>query len=299
MKPLRRQPLSLLTISAHKLQADAETLLSPYPAAATHGLVLRDLVRQPALLISPWPLPLNDNAPLPCIALEEGLTSADTITAIRDLRLHNDPTPHLDTYCSTLREAGLPDFQIGQVLGLERSVVSRWISLHTADAHLRDLVRQGRVTLGHARLLFALPHPDQHRWADLIEDERLSIQQLRQLLKQDDPQEGAVHDAGETPAANATTPTPDHAEETTDSAVEALSASLSERLSCPVQINWSRSGADRTLTMKAWGIESLHGILEALLQHQPDTADKSTYTLTFSNITTDSLHHLVGHLSDL
>lgn len=280
--PKRRTALHLRYLSARKLQPQDGTLMAGSGLRERTCLYLDTIAPPyPVLLGSAAVQAAAPNDTVPCIALPMG-TDPGILDAIRQI----DTTLNLplDVQCVTLREAGLPDYQIGRCLGLDRSTVTRNIALHNANPVLRSLVRSGELTLGHARALMRLPDADQAMWARHAAHAKLTIPTLARTLEAKDSQAPAQAAATATAGADNNT-----------SHVERM---LSERLGAPVHLAWPTVHTDRTLTIEAWGIESLCGILESIAAQRPDSNDATHYTLKFTGLTTESLDHLTHHLLD-
>lgn len=283
--PKRRNALHQRYLAAHKLQPQESTTLAPPPSHGHRTCLYLDT------LAPPYPVLLGSAAvqaamptdTLPCIGI-----SMDIVPNLADAirRIDTDPALPLDVQCMTLRNAGLPDYQIGNCLGLDRSSVTRYIALHSASPTLRSLVRSGQLTLGHARILMRLPNAAQGELARHAAQAKLTIPKLIQTLETD----------GNDDAANALSTTSTAADDSDTTHIERI---LSVRLGAPVNLAWPASQAGRSLTIQAWGIESLCGILEAIAQQQPAAGDTTPFTLQFTGLTTDALHHLTGHLIDL
>jgi ParB family chromosome partitioning protein len=132
-------------------------------------------------------------------------------------------------YKRLLEEFSLSQDKLGEAVGKSRAHIGNIIRLLKLPEPVRAMLRQGKLSAGHARAL--LTHPDPLKAAKEVVKRDLSVRQTEALAAQ------ATRPAKTTPG---TAPR-------TDSDVEALANSLSERLGLKVQIKFNGKGGAVTL----------------------------------------------------
>lgn len=128
-----------------------------------------------------------------------------------------------------LDKFGLTQEQLGAKLGLDRSTVSNLLGLLNLPAEVQTAVRNGQITLGHAKIIKGVADPD--RQVQLCREtvmKNYSVHALDLLLKQE--RVGA--------AAGATTPTAPARREPVEKTahVKGLEDDLRQRLAVKVEI---------------------------------------------------------------
>jgi ParB family chromosome partitioning protein len=126
---------------------------------------------------------------------------------------------------SLVQRFALRHEEVAQQLGLDRSTITNTLRLLKLPEPVQDLLRQGRLTPGHARALLSVPHESlQLRLAKRASEEALSVRQVEALAS---PEANRVED----------TPAPKRADPNVKAAVVELEQSLGAR----VQIKGSPS----------------------------------------------------------
>ncbi|MEM8572084.1 MAG: ParB/RepB/Spo0J family partition protein [Pseudomonadota bacterium] len=110
--------------------------------------------------------------------------------------------------------------KLAEALGKSRSHIANLLRLLTLPDTVLEMVREGKITAGHARTLVTAPNP--HHLANLIVEKALSVRQAEKL----------VRDFGKT-AQKKTAPKP----EEKDADTRALESDLSAALDMRVQIS--------------------------------------------------------------
>jgi ParB family chromosome partitioning protein len=124
-----------------------------------------------------------------------------------------------------LDKFGLTQEQLGAKLGLDRSTVSNLLGLLNLPAEVRDAVRLGQISLGHAKVLKGIPEPE--RQVALCREtimKNYSVHALELVLKQ--------HKAEAAPAAERAPPEP--VEKTAH--VKGIEDDLRQRLAVRIEI---------------------------------------------------------------
>ncbi|MFN6955454.1 MAG: ParB/RepB/Spo0J family partition protein [Acetobacteraceae bacterium] len=150
-------------------------------------------------------------------------------------------------YARLISEFGLKQDSLGQVVGKSRSHVANTLRLLNLPPRVREMLRGGALSAGHARALLGAQDPE--RLAGLVVVRGLSVRQTEALAAAAprDPaaRRGAKHDA--------------------DTA--ALERRLTERLGLKVAIRASGKGGQVTITYR--DLDQLDGVLRLL---DPDMA---------------------------
>jgi len=146
---------------------------------------------------------------IPALLREAGDREAFELALVENLqRTDLNAVEEAEAYEFLLREHGLTQEAVASRVGKERSTVANALRLLKLPAEVRDMVRDGRLEMGHARALLALERGDAiRRAAHEVIRSSLSVRAtealVRKLLA---PGEGAVRGNGaatETPAARA------------------------------------------------------------------------------------------------
>jgi ParB family chromosome partitioning protein len=149
-----------------------------------------------------------------------------------------------------IREFGMTHQTAAQALGRSRSGVTNLLRLLELASPVQELVRDGKIDMGHGRALLGLPAAQQIALARRIVAEQLSVRETERAV------------AGLTRAA------PASAERRPDRDVVRLQEELSERLGTRVVIRTgSRKGSGK-LTIAYTSLAQLEAILARLDQRQ-------------------------------
>lgn len=169
---------------------------------------------------------------IPAILREvDGYTQAQLALVENIHRADLNPLERAAAYSQLLSQLGLTQAELAARLGEQRSSVANYLRLLDLAASVQELVRDGKLTLGHAKVLAGITDAaEQHRLADLCVAQDLSVRNLERLLEL--PAEAPSTKATETPSAH----------------VRELEASLSRQLGLRVQVrNAARKGRGRVV----------------------------------------------------
>jgi ParB family chromosome partitioning protein len=134
--------------------------------------------------------------------------------------------------------------QIGERIGKSREYVSNYLRLLNLDPQVAALVNEGHILLGHAKVLAALEHPLQLRFADEIIRHKLTVRQLeRRVAQHRHPQ--PVFRPGK------------------PGDWERLERELSDLVGCPVAIGVEKNGHGE-LRVSFHSLDELDGVLERI-----------------------------------
>ncbi|MES2713305.1 MAG: ParB/RepB/Spo0J family partition protein [Pseudomonadota bacterium] len=149
-------------------------------------------------------------------------------------------------YARLTEQFGLTQDALGKAVGKSRSHVANTLRLLNLSSHVRDLLRDGHLTAGHARALLTAPEPE--KLANQIIARGLNVRQAEALA------------AGRGPAAT------NHVMRTQDADVAALERTLTEALGLKVRV--ATSGAGGSLSIAYKNLDQLDGLVRLL---QPGT----------------------------
>ena len=145
-------------------------------------------------------------------------------------------------YARLIEEFGLRHEGLGQAVGKSRSHVANTLRLLNLPVRVREMLRQGTLSAGHARALLGAEDPE--RLAGLVVVRGLSVRQTEALAA------AAPRD----PAARRTT--------RQDPDTAALERRLTDRLGLKVAIKTARKGGQVTIAYR--DLDQLDGVLRLL-----------------------------------
>ncbi|MCC2658140.1 MAG: ParB/RepB/Spo0J family partition protein [Panacagrimonas sp.] len=141
-------------------------------------------------------------------------------------------------------ECRLTHEQVAEAVGRSRAGVTNLLRLMELEADVQTLVREARLSLGHAKVLLAVSGSRQSSLAKLVADQQMSVRQTEALVQGG----GANHNK----SANKAATSPVTAE---------LQSKLQTRIGLPVRVQQDAGGAGRVTIKFKSGTE-----LESLLQ---------------------------------
>jgi ParB family chromosome partitioning protein len=139
--------------------------------------------------------------------------------------------------------------QIGERIGKSREYVSNYLRLLNLAPMVQDLVNEGHILLGHAKVIAGVGLHDQVRWADEVIRHKLTVRQLERRLAAARDQ-GIVFRPGKA------------------SDWQRLERQLSDHLACPVVVQADKNGQGE-LRVKFHSLDELDGVL-ARIGYQQD-----------------------------
>ena len=96
-----------------------------------------------------------------------------------------NPIDRASAYASYLARLALTQEQASHRLGQDRATIANYVRLLDLDNQVQQLVAQGKVSMGHARALLALPQAaDQRNLAKLIAAKNISVRRTEDLVRQ-------------------------------------------------------------------------------------------------------------------
>jgi ParB family chromosome partitioning protein len=160
-----------------------------------------------------------------------------------------NPIEEASGYLALMDDFNRTQDEVAQIVGKSRPHVANTIRLLKLSEPVKQLVRSGKISAGHARLLLGQPHAE--RIAQEIIDKGLSVRQLEADIRKEDGTEarGAVR---ETKGSDATK----------DPDTRALEKRLSDALGLEVGVDHRGEGG--TLRIKYRNLEQLDAVLRKL-----------------------------------
>jgi ParB family transcriptional regulator, chromosome partitioning protein len=145
-------------------------------------------------------------------------------------------------YSRLTEQFGLTQDALGKAVGKSRSHVANTLRLLNLSGHVRDLLRDGHLTAGHARALLTAAEPE--KLANQIIARGLNVRQAEALA------------AGRGPSAS------NHVMRAPDADVAALERTLTEALGLKVRVATSGTGGSLTIVYK--NLDQLDGLVRLL-----------------------------------
>ncbi|CAN5571160.1 ParB/RepB/Spo0J family partition protein [soil metagenome] len=94
-----------------------------------------------------------------------------------------NPLDRAQSYRALIDQLGLTQAELSNRLGEDRSSVANYLRLLDLSDAVRQMLRDGQLTLGHAKLLAGLDDPaEQERLASLVKNQELSVRNLERLI---------------------------------------------------------------------------------------------------------------------
>jgi len=171
---------------------DQASLESLAESIKTHGIVQPLLVRrrgnQYELIAGErrWrAAKLAGIAQVPVVVKDVPDESLLEIALIENIQRENlNPIEEAQAYKKLIETVGLTQESLASRVGRDRSYITNYLRLLRLPDDLQQLVKESRLSTGHARTLLALPHTDlQRRIARQVIDGGLSVRATEQLVQ--------------------------------------------------------------------------------------------------------------------
>jgi ParB family transcriptional regulator, chromosome partitioning protein len=122
---------------------------------------------------------------LPAIVKEvDGLTQAQLALVENIQREDLNAIDRAQAYKSLIEQLGLSHAELANRLGEDRSTISNHLRLLELAVPVRELIRSGELTLGHAKVLAGVADVlEQERLAKLVASQALSVRNLERLVQ--------------------------------------------------------------------------------------------------------------------
>lgn len=120
---------------------------------------------------------------IPAIIREYDDKTASEVALIENLQRENlNPMEEADGFRNLMDMYGMTQEEISEKIGKSRSAVANALRLLALKEPVRKLVRDGKLSAGHARTLLAAADADQIALAEKVIEEGLSVRELERLV---------------------------------------------------------------------------------------------------------------------
>ncbi len=130
---------------------------------------------------------------IPCIVKEVDSYMQAQMALIENIhRADLNPIERASAYSSLMTQLGLTQAELANRLGEQRSSIANYLRLLDLNSEVQILVSQGKLSLGHAKILASVP--DQLQQMVLAEkciNHDLSVRNLERLIQEASPAENA------------------------------------------------------------------------------------------------------------
>ncbi|HVP68074.1 MAG TPA: ParB/RepB/Spo0J family partition protein [Anaeromyxobacteraceae bacterium] len=188
---------------------------------------------------------------IPALVRDAGDREAFELALVENLqRADLNAVEEAEAYDFLLREHGLTQEQVSARVGKERSTVANALRLLKLPADVRDMVRDGRLEMGHARALLALERADLiRRAAQEVARAGLSVRATEALVRRQAGGGGGAAKGNGAPAESAS--------------VRAVVARLQRRLGARCRLVAKTAQTGR-IEVEYTSLEELDGILSRI-----------------------------------
>jgi len=121
---------------------------------------------------------------IPSMILNVSDNTVAEITLVENLlREDLNPIEEATGFALLIEKFGYTHEKIGELVGLDRATVSNKLRLLRLDKEVKDLLREGKIQEGHAKLLITLSPEDQKKVASIIVKKQLSVRETENVIK--------------------------------------------------------------------------------------------------------------------
>jgi ParB family transcriptional regulator, chromosome partitioning protein len=114
----------------------------------------------------------------------DGFTQAQMALVENIQREDLNPIERAQGYRVLIDQLGLTQIELASRMGEDRSSIANYLRLLDLSEGVRTLIRDGSLSLGHAKLLAGVSNPsEQQRLADIVVAQGLSVRNLERLLQ--------------------------------------------------------------------------------------------------------------------
>jgi ParB family chromosome partitioning protein len=123
-------------------------------------------------------------ATIPAIVREVDSFSQAQMALVENIQREDlNPIDRAQAYRSLMTQLGLTQQELAQRTGEDRSHIAHHLRLLDLPDSVRDMVRAGKISLGHAKLLAGLDDPArQQKLAEMVIAQDLTVRNLERLL---------------------------------------------------------------------------------------------------------------------
>jgi len=124
-------------------------------------------------------------ATLPAIVRDVDAYTQAQMALIENIQREDlNPLDRADSYRSLMTQLGLTQAELAGRLGEDRSSIANYLRLLDLSESVRQRVRDGTLSLGHAKILAGVPDPvEQERLAELVSRQELSVRNLERVMQ--------------------------------------------------------------------------------------------------------------------
>jgi ParB family transcriptional regulator, chromosome partitioning protein len=136
---------------------------------------------------------------VPVVVQEFAKTALLEVALIENIQREDlNPIEAAQAFDRLVREMGLSHEEIGRRTGKDRSSIANFIRLLKLPEDVQRLVAEGRIPMGQARALLALPDAEAQRsLAEKAAAQGLSTRQVEAMVRgATEPRSGRKHEAG-------------------------------------------------------------------------------------------------------
>ncbi len=121
---------------------------------------------------------------IPAVIKEVNNESAAAMALIENLQRENlNPIEEAHAMLNLTKEFDWTHQEVADSLGKARATVTNMLRLLELPSEVRELIKQQKITMGHARALLSLPSNQQNQMAQLIVSKGLSVRQCEQKIR--------------------------------------------------------------------------------------------------------------------
>lgn len=183
---------------------------------------------------------------LPCLIGHFSDEQAAAVTLIENIQRKDlNLIEEANGYQRLIEEFHFQQDEVAVLIGKSRSHIANLLRLLTLGEAVQQRLREGTLSLGHARMLVGLQLQDQLFFLDQIESQDWSVRQLEKKIKDFKSQETLFSDPKR------------------DRDIERLQTHLSEQIGAPVQIV-NEKGQGGWLQVKFFDNDTLAGLLDRM-----------------------------------
>ena len=172
--------------------------------------------------------------------------AAIAMALIENIQRENlNPIEEASALQRLLVEFAMTHQQVASAVGKSRSGITNLLRLLELDSEVKTLVEEGKLSLGHAKVLLGVTGVTQLRMARTVVEKDLSVRETEQLIQK------------------AQTIQKPHVMKSFDPDVQKLERQLSNQLGAGVSIAYNKKGCGK-LMIKFFSLDQLDGILSHL-----------------------------------
>lgn len=183
---------------------------------------------------------------IPVVIREMDDRAALAVALIENIQREDlNPLEQAESLCRLLDEFEMTHQQLAEAVGKSRTTITNLLRLLELQPEVKDLLKQGRIEMGHARALLGLVGEKQIQAALKVADGKMTVRATEQLVKN-------LQQPSQPPKNSK--PDPD---------IERLQNDLSSKLGAAVTIRHSKTGKGKLLINYS-NLDQLEGLLERI-----------------------------------